>query len=196
MSDDKPVPLMRQIVDAIKSGNLTAVGELIRTNPEQLHFKTPFGGQTWLGYAAGNAPLEMVNELLDLGFDVNEGGRDNVKPLCDACYKGRLDVVRLLLDAGSVFDTAVSVQNPLFSAIVGRSPEIVGLLLERGIDATVRYNSKTMTNMDAVAFALMQGETECARIIAQWNAKGDEVAADAALVEGLRIAKENAYMKR
>ena len=47
--------------------------------------------------------------------------------------------------------------NPLFARIVGRSPEVAYLLLERGIDTRVRYNTETMKNMDAVAFAMMWG---------------------------------------
>lgn len=188
--------LVRPILDALKSDDLEALEALIRANPEQLHFKMPTGSQTWLGYAAGHTSLATVQKLLSLGFDVNEGSaRDDIKPLSSACDKGRLDVARLLLDAGSVLDTATSVQNPLFAAIVGRSPAVVKLLLERGIDATVRYNSKTMTDMDAIAFAWMQGERECARIIALWNAQGNEVAAQMALREAGRIAEDNAYRK-
>jgi hypothetical protein len=197
MSSQQPLSLAREIVDAIKLGDAGAIAELIRAHPDQLHFSTPFGAQTWLGYAAGHASLKTVNVLLDLGFDVNEGdARENVKPLCSACFKGRLDVARLLLDAGSVLDTATSVQNPLFAAIVGRSPEVVKLLLERGVDATVSYNSESMRDMDAVAFALMQGEAECARIIAVWNARGDELVAQKALREADRIAEQNAHAER
>ncbi|MBQ0929752.1 ankyrin repeat domain-containing protein [Ideonella alba] len=197
MSAENAKPLMRQVLDAIKQGDLRTLEELVRMNPDQLHFKTPFGFQTWLGYAAGNARLEVVQALLSLGFDANEGTpSDGIKPLSKACEEGRLDNANLLLDAGTVLETATSVQNPLFAAIVGRSPEVVKLLLERGIDATVRYNSKTMKNMDAVAFALMRGEAECARVVALWNAKGDEIAAKQALEEGSHIAKENAYRDR
>lgn len=129
-----------------------------------------------------------------MGFDVNEGDdREGVKPLTAACSKGRTDIVQCLLDAGAVMDTATSVQNPLFAAIVGRSPEAVRQLLEHGINARARYNSDTMKDMDAVAFALIQGDAEGARIIANWNAGGDEARAREALEEGLLIAKENAF---
>jgi len=196
MSAAESLGLVRPILDALKSDNLEALEELIRGCPEQLHFTTPFGAQTWLGYAAGHASIEAVKKLLALGFNVNEGdAREGIKPLCSACDEARLDVARLLLDAGSTLDTDTSVQNPLFAAIVGRSPEIAKLLLERGMDATVRYNSKTMKNMDAVAFALMRGEAECARVIALWNAKGDELAAEKALREADHVAEENAYRK-
>lgn len=186
-----------QIYEAIDQGDLDEIERLIRSNPDHLHFMQPITSQTWLGYAAGYASLAVVQKLLALGFDVNEGSeRSGCKPLTSACECNHLDNAVCLLEAGSVMDTATSLQNPLFAAIVGRSPEIVRLLLEHGMDATVRYNSKTMDNMDAVAFALMQGEAECARVIALWNAKGDEAAAKQALDEADQIAEDNAYGKR
>jgi hypothetical protein len=53
-----------------------------------------------------------------------------------------------------------------------------------------------MEDMDAVAFALMRGEKECAEIIALWNANGDEDAAKIALNNADQIAEENAYRKK
>lgn len=186
-----------KIVNAIKQDDLNQLEQLIRDNPEQLHFKMPVGNQTWLGYAAGYGSVPVVRKLLSLGFDVNEGSApDDLKPLSSACYENRLNVAQILLDAGSALASATSAQNPLFAAIVGRSPEIVKLLLEHGMDATVRYNSPTMRNMDAVAFALMQGAADCARVIALWNAGGNEIAAQQALDEGNRVANENVYRKR
>lgn len=56
---------------------------------------------------------------------------------------------------------------------MGRSPDCVQLLLDAGIDSGVTYNSETMTDMDAVAFALMRGEAECAKFIAAHNLNGN-----------------------
>ncbi|RYG12565.1 MAG: hypothetical protein EON92_07960 [Burkholderiales bacterium] len=191
--DVRPKTLVANILDAIKREDFQSITELVGRNPDQLHY-TPFGFQTWLGYAAGHSSLAVVEHLLSLGFDVNEGDpRENVKPLCCACFNGQLAVAELLLKAGAVMDTATSVQNPMFAAVVGRSPQIVRLVLQGGIDPTVRYNSTTMNEMDAVAFSLMQGEAECARIIATWISSGDEATANAALERALWIAKKNAY---
>lgn len=89
-------------------------------------------------------------------------------------------------------DTSASVRNPLFAAIVGQSQEVVRLLLDRGIDASVRYNSNTMIDMDATAFALWRGETELARIIALHLAGGNEVKAQALLNEAREVVSRNA----
>lgn len=188
----------KQIVDAIDNGDCEAIRALITEHPEQKDFFTPFGSATWLGYAAGYGSLGTVELLIDLGFDVNKGDKyDERKPISNAASKGRSDIVAYLLSQGAVLDTSLSVRNPLFAAISGgtpkadRSPEVVKLLLEAGIDSKVRYNSKTMKNMDALAFARMWGKMECARMIALWNANGDEALAKEALVEAERIAYAN-----
>jgi hypothetical protein len=112
-----------------------------------------------------------------------------------AANLNRFANARFLLDAGSVMDTSASVRNALFAAIVGKSPEIARLLLERGIDATVRYTSETMENMDATAFALMRGETEIARLVALHNAGGDETRAQSLLAEAKAIADKQGPLR-
>ena len=188
---DKP-SIPKQVVDAIDNGDCEAIRTLITEYPEQKDFYTPFGSATWLGYAAGYGSLETVELLIDLGLDVNKGDKyDDRKPISNAASKGRSNIVAYLLSRGAVLDTNLSIRNPLVAAIGGRSPETVKLLLEAGIDSKVRYNSKTMKNMDALAFARIQGEMECARMIALWNANGDEAIAKEALVEAERIAYAN-----
>jgi ankyrin repeat protein len=185
--------VVARIADAIDASDCANVEKLVRENPDQKSFYTPFGSQTWLGYAAQVGKLDVVQVLVANGLDVNAGDKyDDRKPLCSAAASNRYDVAAYLLSAGSVMDVSLSVQNPLFAAIVGRSPEIVRLLLQSGIDSKVRYTTETMKRMDAIAFALMRGEAECARIIALWNADGDEGVAGAALAEADQVAEENA----
>lgn len=189
--ETKSIPA--QIVDAIKSEDCESIIKLLRDNPEQITTFTPFGGQTWLGYAAQLGKLNSVKTLVTVGLDVNKGDKyEDGKPLCSAAANNHSAVAAYLLSVGAVMDVSLSVRNALFAAIVGRSPEIVRLLLQTGIDSKIRYTSKTMKSMDAVAFALMRGEVECARIIALWNADGDEGIAKAALAEADRIAEANA----
>jgi ankyrin repeat protein len=182
-----------QIVDAIKQENCEMIRKLFNENPEQVAFVTPFAARTWLGFAAQVGKLSAVKVLVDIGFDVNTGdARYDAKPICAAAANDHYDVVKYLLSLGSVLDVSASIRNALCAAIIGRSPAIVQLLLEAGIDSKVRYNSRTMKNMDAVAFALKQGEKECARIIALWNGDGDEVAAARALADAREVVMVNA----
>lgn len=196
-------PIHQEISDLIREGNLIKLSQIIEENPQYLEFEA-LGG--WLNYASKHGTLEMVKYLIDKGLDVNKGDFEGVAPLCSAASGGHYDVVEYLLDHGAAIDISASVRNPLFAAITesikdkmnktwapptGEAPAIIRLLLERGIDAMHRYNTKTMKNMDAVAFAMMMGARECARIIALWNCNGDEAAAEAAMAEGWEISHRN-----
>ena len=188
--------LPAQIIKVIKNDDVGGLRALMASDPKQLTWHTPFAGETWLGYAASNGKLGSMALLVDLGADVNQGDhRENVKPICSAASNDQLEAVEFLLNRGATLDTEVSVQNPLFSAIVGRSPRIVNLLLEAGMNCSVRYNSPTMKNIDAIAFALMRGEKECARAIAFWVAGGKEVETSSILKDAAAIAEHNAHDK-
>lgn len=189
MSSDS-VP--KQIVDAIKGQHGDVIRSLLQAYPDEMVRHTPFGSQTWLGYAAQIGKVISAEALIDAGIDVNAGDkRDNRKPICSAAASGHYDMVSYLIRKGAELDTSLSVRNPLFAAIVGRSSQTVRMLLSAGIDSTVRYNSDTMKDMDAVAFAVMRGETECAQIIALWNAKGNDLLAKQALEDAHRITRMN-----
>jgi ankyrin repeat protein len=189
--------LPARIIDAIKNDAVDALRVLLTDNPEQLTWNTPFAGQTWLGYAGSKGMINSMVLMEEFGADINQGDhRENVKPICSAAANSQVESVEFLLENGAVLDTETSVQNPLFSAVVGRSPIITKLLLEAGIDSTVRYSSQTMKNMDAIAFALMRGEKECAQITANWMASGDETKAHSLLKEADEIAKYTAYGKK
>jgi ankyrin repeat protein len=186
------VKFLPDISAAIRSHDLLAVKKLFVDHPDHIDAYTPFAGGTWLHFAAGHDSVEIVAHLIDLGMNVNEGDmREGRTPLVDACAAGNFDIAKYLLDHGAQLDVSASVRNPLFAAIAEGSIAIVKLLLNHGIDASVRYDSDTMKNMDAVAFAMMWGQRDIAHVIALGNAGGDEAAAQAAMAEGLRIAQEN-----
>lgn len=186
-----------KISKAVRDGDCELLEKLIAANPKSIGARTPFAGGTWLHYAASAGTLQVVERLVKVGFDVNKPGYQEGDLALDcAASAGRVDIARYLLDQGSRMDTSKSVRNPLFAAVVGKSPEIVRLLLERGIDATVRYTSDTMKGMDATAFALQRGEAEIARIITLHNAGGDARKADALLAEAQAIAEAHGSLKQ
>lgn len=187
-ADIKPYPL---ITAAIKSGDVSQLAELFRRFPEMASFRVP-GFHTWLHYAASNGSLPIVEYLASLGFDINfADDLDGVAPLKLAAYSNQYEIAKYLLDRGSRMDTSASVRNPLFGAIVGQSPRIARLLLDRGIDASVRYRSETMDDMDATAFALERGEHEIAGMIAQHLAGGDPEKTQLLLAEADSIMRRN-----
>lgn len=167
---------------------------LFARNHGVINAHTFMAGQTWLGFAAQDGKLLSIKKLFELGADPNIGDCTyGMKPLCSACFNAHAEVARFLVDNGSEIDTDASVKNPLFAAIVGRSVKCVKIILDAGIDTGIRYNSKTMTDMDAVAFALMHGARSCAEVIALWNAGDDEHAATQAMIVADEIAHRNAY---
>ena len=187
--------LPAMISEALNAGDVSAIRQLFTAHPDQLSVLTFFGGQTWLGYAAQKGRLAVIETLAALGADINLPGREDVRPIVIAARFGHADVIRWLLAKGAVLDTSASVRNPLFGAITGRSPEIVRMLLAAGIDASVRYWD-TWENMDALAFALMRGEAECAALIADRLSAGDATLRARLLAEADEIAERNANPKR
>lgn len=69
--------------------------------------------------------------------------------------------------------------------------KLAELLLDHGIDYNVRYNTETMTNMDAIAFAWMWGRRDIARLIAERKAGGDETEVERLLLEANAVAELN-----
>lgn len=179
--------LQRSDVDAARS--IFASQELIQQRPG-------FAGGTWLFYAAEVSGPDMLSALVSLGFDPNDES-DSVgdKPICRAAQSGRADNVQRLLELGTVLDTRASVRNPLFAAIIGRTFESARLLLASGIDASVRYNSETMSDMDAIAFALWRGQTDIALLIAGHLASGDEIKTQTFLREARQVVRRNAPLE-
>lgn len=183
---------MALIIEAINADNAEQLHLLFERLPEQRIAFTPFAGGTWLHYAAKRGSNAAIQYMLNSGMDINVGDRwDGANALCFAAQENRIESIKVLIDRGIALDVSTLSRNALFSAVVGRSPDAVKLILGAGIDARVKYDSETMHDMDAVAFALMRGERACAEIIARWNNKGGEVAAQQALSEADEIAEQS-----
>lgn len=199
--NDKPYPL---ISAAIRIGDSQRLSELFISFPEMVELKVPAFG-SWLHYAAAVGTLEIVQLLVSMGFAVNAiEERRGQRPIAMAASTGNHSIVQYLLTEGSIVDTSNAICNPLFATIAGsvntnathsppngKAPQIVRLLLESGMASEVTYNTKSLKNMDAVAYAMMMGARDLARIIALWNAKGDEVTAQSALNNAEYIADQN-----
>ncbi len=175
---------------AIKESDTKRLLELFDSNPGSIELLTPFG--SWMHYAARNSTVNTLQTLVDLGLspeirvDPEEGDKlfeNGESPIVAAARGGILENVKFFLRYEVRLDTHDPSVNPLFGAIVGCSVEIVHLLIEAGIDTTVRYSGEMMNDMDALAFALERGETEIADVLALHASGGDESKAAALKAE-------------
>lgn len=156
--------IAKEIRSAIKQGNVERVATLIDSDADLLNMKTPFGG--WLHVAASHGKLEIVKRLVDLGADLNmRGGVYDGNALNEAATEGWFEIVKFLLSHGTEIDLSDPKRNPMFGAILSGNVDIAKILIESGIDISIKYTGKSMKNMDALAFAIERGQTEIADLL-------------------------------
>ncbi|WP_297429532.1 ankyrin repeat domain-containing protein [Clostridium sp.] len=149
---------------AIAEDDSDKISQIINEENGCLEIMTPFG--TWLHIAASKGKFEVVKKLVELGININKkGGTFKGSAIERAASEGHIEIVKYLLSHGAELDVSEPEGNPLFSAIQGGHLEIVRLLIENGIDVTIKYTGENMTNMDALAFSIEQGQEEIAKII-------------------------------
>ena len=99
MSDLDSLSIDAQLEAAARSGDAEQLGALLANHPDKLHLRIKPYDFTLLH--AGAAHLAVVQLLLRKGLDPNATERgDNTYPMHWAAAAGRLDVVRVLADAG------------------------------------------------------------------------------------------------
>ncbi|ESQ87104.1 hypothetical protein ABAC460_21275 [Asticcacaulis sp. AC460] len=180
-----------RIMSAINVGEVESLKVLFENFPDHLRPKRLKYGH-WLNYACAYGSADIVRYLISVGFDVNAKGRMGENPLAIACMRSQKEIVLVLKSEGAGFNTNRLIENPLFLAIGGDSPDYVQTLLEAGIDTSTRYvvGLEDNPSVDAVAWAMMKGDRPTAFTIALWNSNGDQAAAEAAIVEGQRLAQQ------
>ena len=176
------------IADAIGVEDIGQIKLFFQENPEQVDVHTFMGGQTWLGYAAQKGALASVRALIDCGFGIDTLDRNGATPLNSAAAHGNLEVVQYLVGQGAKLDFSSTAANPLFGSVLGKSHDVAQVLLDAGIDATKTYSTSRVSNMTAVAFALMWGQTEIANTIAVFVAKAKQISAEQVIEEGREVA--------
>lgn len=184
----KPYPL---ITEAIRRDQVEQVASLFDRYPDMEGLRVPAFG-TWLHYAAAHGSASMLGWLIGRGFDpCSTAGPEGEAPVAIAAANGKEANVSALLALGVPLDTSTAMRNPLFSAVLSRSMEVSRLLLGAGIDTSTRYTlGSSAQTSDAVAFAMLHGATELARMIAMHNNGGNARMAEQEMANGLIIAKD------
>lgn len=190
---------------AIGAHDTDAAKQLFAAHPDQVGAFIPFGGGTYLHYAASSGAEAIVAHLLDLGLDVNVRDREGRTALCSAASQGCVDVATLLLDRGAAMDVSESIRNPMFACISGyrgqrdepreRFLTVAELLIARGVDLTACYIQQSMVDMDATAFAIEFGRTDIAEAILRALYGDDKRLTEGARAEACEVALGNAYSR-
>ncbi|WP_332876336.1 ankyrin repeat domain-containing protein [Massilia sp. S19_KUP03_FR1] len=154
----------RAIFSAAREGDADTLLSLIGTSQDRLHAQTPFGTLLHITYARGD--IALVKELINLGADIDRrGGTFDGTAINLAASKGQVEIVEYLLECQAELDVSDPERKLLWGGIDSGSVEIVKLLVAAGIDATVRYSGKNMTNMGALDFAIERGQVEVAEFL-------------------------------
>jgi uncharacterized protein len=164
--------LIKDIADTIRQGDIERFKLLIEEDRSRLNIIVSVFG-TCLHRAASCGSLEIVQYLVAQGLDVNkhcESIASSFTPIQAAVSSGKVDIVRYLLDCGAKIDTSKgSIENALFVAAHQGHTEIAQLLIDRGIDAKIKYNSDTMKNTDALALAYEYGQIEMVNLLRPYS---------------------------
>jgi uncharacterized protein len=158
--------------DYIADESIEKVKEVLITHPELVDLHTFFAGGTLLHYAAAKSSTEMIEVLVKMGFDVNLRGKTyQDSALHSACCNARLENAQTLLRFGAIIEQQSSYNDPIFGAIIGKSPAIIELLAISGADLSRRYTLESGDNVDPYDFAILRDEQECAATVARLCAR-------------------------
>ncbi|MBE6417818.1 MAG: hypothetical protein E7033_05060 [Akkermansiaceae bacterium] len=128
-------------------GDVPLMQLLLQHSPQAVDIRND-SNNTPLHLAARNAHTGMIRLLINAGANVNavnksataqlSGGGFCVAALAAGSAKDEAaEALELLLDAGAAFDTAAQ-KNIMHAALCTGSPQMVRLLLDKGIDANTR----------------------------------------------------------
>jgi len=164
MSTEADIEFGKKLRAAIKADDVDRVVPLLADRRDILDVDTPFG--TLLQIAARAGSLEVTRKLVEMGADIDKrGGALDAGPLTHAVSSGQIEIVRYLLSQGASSDLSEPYRNPLFSAIYNDRLILAKLLIEHGIDYSIRYSGEIMKETDALAHAEGLGRTEIAEFL-------------------------------
>ncbi len=150
-SEINSFPLLFQLLEAAKAGDLELVKRIVSDHPHIVNCRDLDGRHsTPLHFAAGYNRVGVVEFLLSRAADVHAKDKGGLVPLHNACSYGHYEVTELLVKHGaSVNVSDLWKFTPLHEASAKGKYEIVKLLLRHGADPT-KKNRDGHTPIDLV----------------------------------------------
>jgi len=135
-----PKPVISDMWDAAKKGDVDALQRLAKQKPEQLdaHDGAGIPPITW-AVLAGQTPA--VEALIKAGADVNRKHRDGGTPLQSAAFLGKLEIARKLLEAKAAAnhknaggDTALTIASAPWNAATEGFVQFIARVMKITVD--------------------------------------------------------------
>jgi hypothetical protein len=151
-----------ELQEAIEAGNMEEFCRLFE--PGDLDCDDYDG--SLLHAASTFGTIEIVSFLVENGAEVNRrGGIIKCPAVTYAANEGKLDIVRYLVEAGSIFDISHALRNPLLRAAKGGHLAVVEYLLTTEIDRLACYRIPTGALINALTEAEQGGHKEIAELL-------------------------------
>jgi len=113
--------------------------------------------------AIDRGDLDQIARHIHWGTDINAPSIDGKTPLHVAAQKGKIVIVRMLLDSGAAIDaTDQDGHTPLYWAVMAGRTQVAELLVKRGarFDPTALLRAvveRNVADRDVIAFLVKQG---------------------------------------
>ncbi len=165
--DTNKTELLKNVLDAINREDVPALSSLLKEFPYLVN-GTPYGNEDdfgYLDYAIFGGSISIVKEFVAHGADVNRMGPGPLfqTPLCNAAYKGQIEIVKLLLERGAFVDGVdLTAATPLMIAAQQGHIEIVKALVRKGAELQrLGYVQRFFPVDFAQSYAEVHGNEDC-----------------------------------
>ena len=153
---------------ALKDNQIDTVKTYLAERPELVNAELILGPTLHIAVKYGYR--DMVEMLLAHGANPNQrGGILGGNALNMAASRGQAEMMTLLLSHGANMETDEPQFNPLFSAIIEGATGAAKVVIDAGIDTSVRYTGEIMNQTDALSFAREWGRSEIVDLLESRN---------------------------
>lgn len=158
----------KDVIAAVKSGDLSALRGMVKTDANAVFVKEPFLTQnTLMHVAAQSGRTNVLDFLLGAGFNVDVTNRMGETSLFYAAINGQLAAVELLLRQGAAVNAAdTNGYTPLSEAVSFGRLSVAEMLLNHGANIEARnFNGAT-----ALEVAGMRGDAGMIELLLKFHA--------------------------